>query len=412
MRAGVSWQSSVAAAASPEHVKRITSPGSRLLLLNQPETGNHINMATIKDLNKLLITSDKSESVSVVFFGSDNEHIFSQGVAPQDFVGAAQTGHLPKYLQANANFIRDYRKPTVAVYTGEASGSAFGLFAGSEFRLGSPSFSLVVDELARGQVPMGGLAYHMTRGCAEGAAAARYAALSQRRLYSHELAQLGLLTHLVGENSFDTLSCALSLTVSDTRTELTKARYVAPIDASYLRELIDDMDVRDPDPAAGAFPEDGADWDVYRHPVWQQASLVPEQTLDSLESALGPVTGAHADADTDAPELAAVMREVDRCFNSVHNATPAQSVECLRELDSAWARGVLAAMEKVDAEVMQIWFALTDGATRWSYQETLSAEYHANMNLMHRQLYKTPIDMATVFTKLPAACADIKPLKF
>jgi len=310
-------------------------------------------MSAVKDLNRLLITSDKSESVSVVFFGTENDDVFSQGVAPVDFVGAAQHGSLPKYIQANANFIREFRKPTVAMFMGEASGSAFGLFAGSQYRLGSPSSSLVVDELARGQMPMGGLAYHLARGCAEGCAAARYAALSQRRLYAHDLVALGLLSHLVGDRPYDTLANALSLTVGDARTE-TKARYGAPVDATYLRELIDDMDVRDPSAFGGHDGEDAdaVDWDVYRHPVWQQASLVPEQTLTDLEGALGPVTGAQG-AGVEA-ELGDVMRDVDRCFNGVHNATVEQSVDCLRDLDSDWARGVLDTMSKLDPEVMQV----------------------------------------------------------
>lgn len=359
-------------------------------------------MKTVKELNKYLVASEKSESVAVVFFGSGSEQVFSAGVTAEELGRHKESGHLPKYIQVNADYIQRFQKPTVAMYSGESSGTAFGVFGGSLYCLGTPSCSLRVTELAQGLLPAAGLAYHMARGCREGCALARYAAVTQCRLYGHELLALGLLTHLVSENPHDSLAFGISQTINDSRTEQIKSRYISPVDVSLLPELIADMDPRDP---AGSGEE--VDWDVHAHPMWQHASLVPERTLSDLDSVLGEV-------DPEAElELEAVLRDVDRCFNNVMNQTVEDSVNRLMETDSAWSRAVLKDMSTLDPEVVRVWYALTSGATRWSYREVLSAEYTAQMNLLHRQREGAELDLDSVFTQLPKNLpANFKPLKF
>lgn len=127
---------------------------------------------------------------------------------------------------------------------------------------------------------MGGLAYHLAQGSAEGTALARYLAVTQRIVYGHELHSMGLVTHLVGDHAYDSIANSVAQTVGDIHEDSVKARYVTPVDVSYLEEIIDASDIFDPVNSA----EFNIDWNVYAHPVWQKASLVPETIENTMVS--------------------------------------------------------------------------------------------------------------------------------
>ena len=152
------------------------------------------------------------------------------------------------------------------------------------------------------------------------------------------------------------------------------------------------------------------DWDVFAHPVWQQASLVPETSMTVEEIAhLAELEEEAAPVDM---ELETVAEWVDHCFNAVSNKSVGDSIAKLKAMQktsdpaaAAWSKWVLetAFPSLSDAEVMQVWYDLTDMASRSSYEQVLLAEYHANMNVVHKQLYETPIEFAHVLNKLPAS---------
>ena len=183
----------------------------------------------------------------------------------------------------------------------------------------------------------------MVRGCQEGCSLARYLAVTQRKLYAHELLSIGLLSHLVSEHPYDSLAFAISQTYNDTRTELIKSRYINPVDVSLLHELIEDMDVSDP--VLPGVPQ--GEWDVFTHPVWQQASLVPEQTLTDLEQFNDGKQAAE-------PELSELLPVIEQCFSNVTNASVQDTVKKLQSLNNPWSRYVLDKMQRLDKDVLEV----------------------------------------------------------
>ena len=113
-----------------ECIKRVSYPGTRLLVLNDIDNANALTSKANKELTNYLNSCEKSESVSVVFFSSGSDEIFSEGVTDSDFLANAQNASLYKFLQINANNIKQFKKPTVAVFMGRSSGTPFGAFSG------------------------------------------------------------------------------------------------------------------------------------------------------------------------------------------------------------------------------------------------------------------------------------------
>ena len=129
---------------------------------------------------------------------------------------------------------------------------------------------------------MGGLAYHLAQGSQEGTALSRYLSITQRIVYGHELYSMGVVTHLVGEHAYDPIANSIAQSIASTDEDSVKARYVSPVDVSYLSDLIDTTCITDP-----VSSDIDIDWDVYSHPVWQKASLVPDSIENTMVSVVG-----------------------------------------------------------------------------------------------------------------------------
>ena len=114
-----------------ECIKRVSYPGTRLLVLNDIENGNALSSKANKELTNYLTSCEKSESVSVVFFSSGSDEIFSDGVSDSDYLANSQNASLFKFLQINANNIKRFKKPTVAAFMGRSTGTSFGAFGAS-----------------------------------------------------------------------------------------------------------------------------------------------------------------------------------------------------------------------------------------------------------------------------------------
>ena len=151
---------------------------------------------------------------------------------------------------------------------------------------------------------------------------------------------------------------------------MVKSRYVAPVDPSFLSTLLDDMDVRDPSSggldndediddilrsAAGGDASEGhTDWDVNNHPVWQQASLVPETTLkeDEMNALLGDASTSNV---FEYDELAAHIQDIEHCFNPVENPTLQDTVAKLQTLNNSWSKHILSnCLPQLNADIVQV----------------------------------------------------------
>ena len=110
-----------------------------------------------------------------------------------------------------------------------------------------------------------------------------------------------------------------------------------------LHELIEDMDVRDP---VISQVQEG-EWDVFSHPVWQQASLVPEQSLEDLEQ-------FNDNKHQSEPDLAELLPMIEECFSNVTNASVQDSINKLTKLNNPWSKYLLDKISKLDTDVLEV----------------------------------------------------------
>jgi enoyl-CoA hydratase/carnithine racemase len=192
-------------------------PGSRALELGDMDNGNPLTRSTIAQLALKMRQFNNNNAVSVVLLTSrldpdrDDDNIFSVGL---DVTMDNRDIELATNAQKLAAFISDHTAYTIAVYEGDSSGSPYGLFGGSKYRVASCNSQLQLNELAQGLLPLGGMARHMVKGCKEGLAFSRYVAVSQRWLASSELYSLGLVSHILPQECYTTLLHALGRTLS------------------------------------------------------------------------------------------------------------------------------------------------------------------------------------------------------
>jgi len=141
---------------------------------------------------------------------------------------------------------------------------------------------MTITELKKHQLPIAGSAYHIVRNA--GLAVARYLGVSGKTVNAHEMHALGLVSHLVHNEAADSLTFAVSQTWSSSSIDAQKSKYNVPVDLSLLDDIVADMDCTDPTGVSCEHRRDSgnnssADWDIFRHPVWQHASLVPDVPL-------------------------------------------------------------------------------------------------------------------------------------
>lgn len=164
---------------------------------------------------------------------------------------------------------------------------------------------------------------------------------------------------------------------------------MSPVDASGLREMLDDMDVRDPG-ATTAVAEEGVvasavtsqKWDIHAHPVWKEALVVPGPSMAESEAYM-----AQTFSQVPEEELIDRIEDIEQCFGT-HISSMQQSCAALEKLSTPWSAQVLQTLNQapLDKDIAQVWYQLTHAATRWSYHDVLRAEYKANLVRTHPHL--------------------------
>lgn len=124
------FSSSVDAALTRPIVQKISYPGSRVLRLARPETGNYLSLAAMNYFERSLKVLQDTDTVAAVMFSSYDPTIFSKGLDHQEW--KEQLGVVTKQLHTLSNAISEYTKPTLAVYMGRASGTSYATFASSK----------------------------------------------------------------------------------------------------------------------------------------------------------------------------------------------------------------------------------------------------------------------------------------
>jgi len=300
------------------------------------QEGNEITSELVTMMGEKLASYASNEAVRAIFFTSRSPDIFSLSKLGSD-----------KSVGALATNISEYKKPTFAVFGGDVTSSAYGLFAGSRYRLGSTNTSLQMQLLAGGLGGgAGAVAYYMSRSTPGGMAMARYLFASERELRADDMLTYGLITHLCEEKPHTTLMDALGHIMPDEDS-------VAEVEEA-LEELLTTMDARDvPD-----FP----DVDVMDHELWDQLVLVVPGRPDTVEK----------DEPLLEDDLSLIHEEIEDCFGGKSVGEARQKCEAINK---PWAKSVALVMadKEKEASLEKLW-ALTAKAKTASIQELFALD--------------------------------------
>jgi len=241
------------------------------------------------------------------------------------------------------------------VLGGKMTGTGLGLFSTSKYRLVTPSSTFVLDEVSRGFIPMGGLAYHLAKGCEEGISFARYLALSQREISGFDLYQLGVATHVTEHQPQEALTYALAHTTAP----FSGSKYMQDnnIDISAMDDLLDTLHIE-------------SDVDAFKEEVWDKVLLVsPSEAGEEYEDAL------------DDDDIAVISDDVSKVFSA--DASIEDCLSRLRRVDAPWARAALRGMASMsEPRALRAWFQLTAYTRGKSLNDVLNAEVALNRHLM------------------------------
>ena len=306
----------------------LSYPGSRVLSLASPGTGNELGPAVTGALEHHLRSYESNETVSAVFFASRSPDVFSTSAQSSSRPNLASLGSFVTALSS-------FKKPTLAVYSGSVNGTGFAAFSTCKYLLGGPSLSLVSDELSQGKLPSAGFAFQFTKCGRHGVSLARYLAVSQREVRADELYNLGLLTHLVEDEAYVSLADALAHTIPPTN-----ANDGAIVVESAIEDLLDTMHV-----------EETSLGDPLAHEAWDKLVLVPPNREDTKPRP--------DDASEVAADLYDIRDDVLKCFGG----TPEMAIKKLSEIDAAWARHAIEQLGKVDRNLLNSWWRITESVS-------------------------------------------------
>ena len=216
-------------------------PGSRVLEMSNFMTGNELNLEILSSLSSQLKYYDHNTAVDVVLFTArldpdlEDGNTFSVGL---DLLSSVQSrDDVIEKAQLLSYEISTLPIQSLVSFEGFTSGSAFGIFGGSKYRLATSNTILQLTELREGLLPIGGCAFHLVNAhrslassksishneenkveaaktAEEGLAFARYLAVSQRKIESVELFALKWVSHIVSQECYTTLCLALANTLA------------------------------------------------------------------------------------------------------------------------------------------------------------------------------------------------------
>lgn len=307
-------------------------PGSRVLEFNRSNTdGNTLTTDLCVSLIEKLDACKDNHAISTVLFRSDSLDVFSLGFDSNKFNNKDDRKQALKAIHNLSDCISKYNKykPLISSYGGTITGTAFGVFQGSKYLLGGPTLELSINELSKGMFPVGGIAYHLSRGSEGGYAIARYAAVSGIKLSSSDLYSLGTISHLVEEEPSDSLLFALASSTAPFQIDNSKLTEI--VDSSSIDDLLDTMHVSE-------------DMDVLDHDLWTKMCIVapiklPPDEKTFIEEKSSQILECFSSHD------------VDKCMTS------------LQAIDEPWAIEVLEKMKSINRNVLVSWFRLTEEAS-------------------------------------------------
>lgn len=345
---------------TPESVFVDQYSGSRVVKLNQPDLSNPLSLQTLGRIKNLLKSYENNIAVGAIFLASSSPSMFSNGPSDADLKNNKDIlfKEVVEIIEANQS-----NQKTLSVFGGFSSGTAYSVFSSSKYLLGTPKTNIVVNDLSRGFLPFGGLAYRFAHGCSIGVEAARYFAYSAAPIYATDAFSLGLVTHCVEDEPFETLADALSQTVP--QNFRTKCAQPDAVPAEALPELLEAM-------------HGDCDIDVDKDEIWDKLLLV-RGADDSYFNDPALVAG---DIDVLEPDI-------KYCF-----AKDSNIIEILERLEekrlsgNEFAANTLTNLIHIDPLIVKAWHKFTSFASSAPFNAVLEAEIRVNTRLLERSNLK------------------------
>jgi enoyl-CoA hydratase/carnithine racemase len=331
-------------------------PGCRVFTMSHPLLGNRLNTAVTFTLQDWVERLQNNSAVKVLIFQSGSFDMFSVGLNGEESVEEVES------LHSLGGAIAESKTPTVAVYAGELNGTAYAAFAGCTYKLGTPSFHFRIDEiLEHNKMPKGGLAYYFNKASPDGAAMARYLAISGHNVSGEEMYSMGLLSHLVEEDPQSSLTNAIAHTLPDRGA----GEFKSPVRGDTISELLEDMNM-------------DCDLDVFKSELWDRYLLVPPNRWDVKEK---EVTVPLDEKDMQDLDLYDVSAWVVQCFGGSDRVEDSLTkLTAMAEgtgMAAQWAAGCLQAIKSADQGVVEAWWGITSGEVASSLEGVLAQERRA-----------------------------------
>lgn len=378
-------------------VTTYTYPGARVIELSSLETRNELTLDVLSKIARNFKYYTNNIAVSAIMVSSRihpdlvDENDFSVGLA---VTPGSEEYNIVEQAQTLAKAVYDHKTITMVAYEGFTSGTAYGLFAGSKYRLATSDTMVKLTELTQGLLPIGGLAYHFCRASDEGLAFARYIGFSQKCLESAELYSLGLASHIVPLECHTTLFYALGHTVP--REDVSKRVQSEQVTRGSLIHLLDTMhagadltmDFDDPETWNDyGFNKEEDKWDigVMESKIWDRGLLVPPSMLpdDELPPAHDDIHGTSSCLSycslciVSYPWLSVeIGGKVVEVFSAPSLAEAVKRLEALQK--EQWAQETLASLQLLDPFIAEAWYKLTQLASTASYPRVLELELAAS----------------------------------
>jgi enoyl-CoA hydratase/carnithine racemase len=352
-------------------------PGSRFVELMKPKIGNPLSGDLMKKLVHEFLTLEQNHAVNTTIFGTNIDYgdVFSNGLCEKAL----------QYDRHNTlNALYDLSR-VIETHTGnfttilgcKMSGTVVGLLLNAKYRIGAPSLEVRVDELTRGYVPGGGMAYHFaSKAGVSGLMMARYLAYSQRPIQGLDLYEMGLLTHLVMENPHFNYCNALGHSIGSE----SQIYQNLPAHADAVQSTWDSMHVGD----------DEGQEDPLDDQAWDAIMLIKIQKVD-----MDKIKHHKSDIEKFYDKLAACFNAptLDEAVQRVAGAAPEVLVHPLpfgtvlglNQVDnSEWTAETLLSLEQCDPLAAKAWYKLTELSAypSISQKDALTLEKHINMAVL------------------------------
>ena len=133
--------------------------------MSHPKDGNLITESLMDDTKRLMDVYLNNPVIQVLFFTSSDSEFFSDGLESKQFADKARRQRGVAAANEMSRVWTASDKTTIAVYGGDVESSGFGIFAGSDYRLGTASTRFRIADMlpeGGGQLPVGGgLAHYL-----------------------------------------------------------------------------------------------------------------------------------------------------------------------------------------------------------------------------------------------------------